>query len=149
MRQFNVIDEATPDHSGFVAQTEARYALRSTAFDVRYGRDVNFSYETDTPYYVLNDVGLTVTQRITGSWDAIGRGGHQTLDYTRNVTAPPGSERRDHGNEWGVGLGYRVGHTLRIGFDVNHYRRSAPDAPGHDYDGLRAGASLSYGLPQQ
>lgn len=148
VRQFDVIDERTPDYTGFVAETVARYAPRATAFDVRYARDVAFSYEINTPYYVLNDIGLAVTQRITHAWELVGRGGHQTLDYTRNLHAIAAPDRTDRATEWGAGIGYRIGRTLRLGFDVNHYRRSAPDVPGHDYDGFRAGGSFSYGLPQ-
>lgn len=146
-RRFNVIDARTPDYTGFVAEATARYAVRATAVDVRYNRDVMFSYETDTPYYLLGDLGLAVTQRLTRDWDLVGRGGRQRLDYTRSA-ATAAADRVDRGTEWGGGVGYRVGHTLRLGFDVNHYRRSAPDAPGHEYDGFRAGGSVTYGLPQ-
>jgi hypothetical protein len=56
-------------------------------------------------------------------------------------------ERIDKGQLFGGGVGYRLGQTLRFGFDVDHYERSSPVA-GRSYGGFRAGGSIGYGLPQ-
>jgi hypothetical protein len=50
---------------------------------------------------------------------------------------------------YGGGTGYRVGQTVRLGLDVNYYRRDAPDATiNRDFHGFRVGGSISYGLQQ-
>lgn len=147
VRHFNVLNQNTPDYNGFVAETDAKYAMGATQFSIRYARDVAFSYEPTTPYYVLNDVGLTVTERVTHAWDLVGRVGRQSLAYTQTASSEL-SNRTDHGTQWGGGIGYRVGETLRLGLDANYYRRQAPAVVGRDYEGLRVGGSVSYGLPQ-
>ena len=50
-------------------------------------RDVAFSYQPTQPYYTLTDVGVTVTQRVTYSWDILGRVGWQALAY-QTITSP-------------------------------------------------------------
>jgi len=54
----------------------------------------------------------------------------------------------DRGTTWGLGLGYRVGDTVRVGFDANHYERRSEVSDLRNYHGLRFGGSVSYGLPQ-
>ena len=93
-------------------------------------------------------LGLTVTQRITYKWDVLGRSSWQSLAYRNVTSAIDLAERTDHSWQLGAGVGYRVGEVLRIGLDGNYFRRDAPDAEYRNYDGLRIGASFSYGLPQ-
>jgi hypothetical protein len=51
----------------------------------------------------------------------------------------------DRVRTYGGGLGYRVGDTLRIGFNIDEQRRSSP-LPRRNYSGVRAGLSLTYGI---
>jgi hypothetical protein len=113
---------------------------------VRVGRDVAFSYEDVNPYYKLTDVALTLTQRLTRSWDVVGRGGRQSLQY-QQLQSSPGNGRTDQGRLYGGGAGYRFGETLRLGLDVNYLVRRSPDL-ARQYNGVRVGASVSYGIPQ-
>ncbi len=147
-RRFNVRDSDIPDFNGLVASVDATYARRSTQFTVKISRDVAYSFEVQQPYYTLTDSILGVTQRITSKWDVVGRVGRQSLAYRNLETVPALLERTDHAALYGGGLGYRLGKTVRFGADVNYYRRDAPSAELRDYSGLRAGASISYGLPQ-
>ena len=50
--------------------------------------------------------------------------------------------------QYGAGVGYRLGRTLRLGVDALYYRRSTVNGPANDYEGMRAGVSVVYGLPQ-
>lgn len=147
-RHFNVLNENTPDYDGFVALINASYVIAATKIDAQFNRDVTYSFETTTPYYALTDVAVTVTERITYKWDVVGRAGHQTLDYraTSNIGNVP--ERVDSGVMYGMGIGFRPGETMRLGFDVNYYHRDSSVVDYRDYDGLRFGASVSYGVPR-
>ena len=149
-RHFNVLDTGTPDFNGVVASVDARYVLRATQFSTRVNRDISYSFEPTSPYYALTDIGLEITQRVTRSWDALVRGGWQSLAY-RNAAGSASSAglplRVDHGTVYGAGARYRLGETARIGVDANYYRRDSQNT-FRTYDGLRVGASVSYGTSQ-
>jgi putative beta-barrel porin BBP2 len=150
-RHFNALNSAIPDFNGVAATADAKYTVGTTQIQTKVSRDLNFSYEALNAYYALTDVTLTVTERITRTWDVVGRVGWQSLDYSESEaqTAPAGTSvsPSENGRQYGFGIGYRLGESVRVGFDVNYLmRRSA--ATLRDYQGLRAGASVSYGLPQ-
>jgi hypothetical protein len=135
-----------PDYQGVVAQVGASYSVRATKFDGVVQRDLEYSFTNFHPYYVLTNVGLTVTQRITDKWDLVGRGSAQRLAYVSMEGLP--DVPPDHLSQYGGGTGYHVGRVMRVGFDVNYVQRHSDLDPLRHYEGLRAGASLSYGLPQ-
>jgi hypothetical protein len=119
----------------------------STQLSAQVTRDIAFSYLERFPYYALTSSALSIKQRISSSWDVAARGGWQTLAY-RGVTTDPGNVPfADHGQFYGMGLGYSIHDTFRIGFDANYYSRSARDSV-RSFNGLRAGASVSYGISQ-
>jgi hypothetical protein len=69
------------------------------------------------------------------------------MDY-KTLQTSTSADRIDKGRIYGAGVGYLVGEALRIGFDANYFQRTAPLAIGRDYQGLRMGASISYGPTQ-
>ena len=147
VRHFSTISSALPDYTGIVASVKTQYTVRATRVGLHVLRDLSYSYLDATPYYALTDFGFDVTQRITYNWDVVARSSWQSMDYQAlagSSVAPP----QDQSWSAGGGVGYRIGHTLRVGFDANYYRRDSQVSAGRDYDGLRAGASISYGLPQ-
>lgn len=146
-RHFDVHDAQTPDYDGLVAAIDARYAIGATQIEAKMDRDVAYSFEALQPYYALTDVGLTVTERITSTWDLVARGGRQSLAY-RSAVPTSAPRRVDRGQTYGAGIGYRVGETVRLGLDANYYRRRSQVSDLRNYEGLRVGASVSYGLPQ-
>jgi hypothetical protein len=145
-RHFNALNDALPDFNGIVAMVDANYVVSSTRIHTRLDRDLNFSYDDSRPYYALTDLSLTLTERITHTWDVTARSGWQTLDY-RQLQDVRISGRTDSGRSYGGGVGHRFGEVLRIGIDVNYLVRRSQDLT-RDYDGLRAGLSISYGTAQ-
>jgi putative beta-barrel porin BBP2 len=147
-RHFNVLNDSIQDYQGLVAAVDARYTLTtSTQLTATVNRDIAFSYEEKLPYYTLTNAGLTVRQRISTAWDLVVRGASQTAAY-RGLTAQSFEKpRTDHGAIFGLGVGYLVNETFRIGVDVNYFTRRSPLSV-HSYDGLRVGASVSYGIAQ-
>jgi hypothetical protein len=145
-RHFNVLSDVVPDYHGPVAAVDAKYLLTtSTQLKARVNRDIQFSFDELTPYYTLSDSGLTITQRIATSWDVIAAGSMQSLAYRSVKLAPVSSARTDRSQVVSLGVGYLVGDTMRIGFDVNYYARQSKIAD-RNYDGFRAGASVTYGI---
>ena len=145
VRHFNGLHAEVPDYTGVVADVNASYVLRSTLVQLRVSRDLNYSYELLRPYYAQLDTGLQLTQRITRRWDLVGRGGRQILDYQHLASATLPA-RTDRSWQAGAGIGYRPAETLRLGLDAIYSRRDSGTFVVRNYDGLRVGASFSYGL---
>ena len=147
-RHFNVLNDSVQDFSGVVAAVDARYTMTtSTQLTAQVSRDIAFSYQEQFPYYALTTSALMLRQRLSSSWDVVARGGLQTLAYGAVTTDPSNVPFTDHGHFYGVGLGYLIGETLRIGFDANYYLRKSQEA-FRTFNGFRAGASVSYGISQ-
>lgn len=147
-RRFDALNSAVPNFQGLVADVEANYRLRATRLDVLFSRDITYSYLLNTPYYLLNDVGLRVTQKITHRWDIVGNVRRQWLGY-REVTTP-GSEpinRVDRSYLVGGGIGYQMGDNVRVGAHINYTGRTSNTVVTTGYNGLRGGLDFSYGLP--
>jgi hypothetical protein len=147
-RRFDALNQGVPDYQGPIAAVDATYIAGPTRFGLKVSRDLTYSYEPAQPYYALTDLGLIITERVTHTWDVVARGGRQTLDYKRLNSVAAGTARTDIVRQYGGGLGYRVGQTLRLGFDAIYYRRLSSEVALRDFAGLRFGASVSYGLPQ-
>jgi hypothetical protein len=146
VRHFNALNDALPDFNGVVAGVNAKYVLSSTMVRLRVDRDLDFSYEAANPYYASTAVGLELTERLNKTWDVIGKADWNSLAYRQfdQIAAAP---RTDVGRGFGLGTGYRLGETLRLGIEGFYsMRRSVETA--RQYDGLRVGASVSYGLAQ-
>lgn len=141
---FRTLSADVPDFHGIVANLELTYTARATRVITRLVRDANYSFELDEPYYVVTDVGVEASQKITSTWDIVGRIGRQTLDYRQFVSLGP-TERTDHGWRTGFGMGRAMNRALRVGVDVDYVKRESPVAT-RTYDGWRVGGSISYGL---
>ena len=144
-RKFTTLERIVPDYGGFIAAVELGYIMRSTRFNGEFNRDVTYSFETTEPYYLQTDWGLAVTQKITTAWDVVGRFGHYKLDY-ETIGLPGANRRSDSGNRYGGGVGYTLGEYVRLGFDVNYMDRTSEADITRNYDGMRAGISVTYGL---
>jgi Putative beta-barrel porin 2 len=149
-RTFTPLREVIPEYRGPVASVDATFVARATRLGLKVGRDVSYSYQKNLPYYTLTDVMLQLTERLSYTWDVVLQGGRQTLDYavirTALLTTDP---QVDTIHQYGAGIGYRVGHTVRFGVDGIYFRRRSNAVPlQRDCEGLRIAASATYGLPQ-
>jgi hypothetical protein len=147
-REFRPRDDLVPRYRGLVAAVDARYTLGGTQLGLRVDRDIVYSIDASAPYYALTDLGATVTQRLTQTWDVVARGSRQWLDYQQLESIALPVARVDDGYMAGTGIGYRIGHSVRVGFDANYYERRSSQLSSRNYNGLRFGGSFAYGLPQ-
>ena len=146
-RNFAPLDPTIPPYRGPVAAVSARYVLGATRFGLKVGRDVAYSYQAEQPYYTMTDVGLDVTERITYAWDVVARASRQRLEYAvRQGLAAPTAPQLDRIAQYGGGIGYRVGRTVRFGIDGHYFQRRSTNATLRDFEGFRVGASITYGL---
>ena len=147
-RKFNTLSPLVPDYGGMIALVDLAYTLRATRFIGRYNRDVTYSFETVEPYYLQTDWSFAVVQKITHTWDVVGRAGRYKLNY--ETIGLPGAERRaDSGNRYGGGIGYTLGQFVRLGFDVNYIDRQSDASSTRNYEGVRAGFTVTYGTKQR
>ena len=113
---------------------------------LRVDRDLDFSYEDANPYYASTAVGLDLTERLNKTWDVLGKAAWQSLAY-RQFKQLGSTPKTDAGYGFGLGTGYRLGEALRLGVDAFYSTRRSVET-ARKYDGLRVGASVSYGLTQ-
>ena len=133
-----------PEFSGVTADVDVSYtAPTQTRLSAAVDRDVQYSYESLTPYYVQTGWTVRLTQRIIGRWDGQVSGGRDRLAYQALFDFAPAA-RTDYVNRFGGGTGYRMAEQVRVSFDVTSYTRRS-DLPGREYSGLRAGVSVTYG----
>jgi hypothetical protein len=147
-RKLNMLGPGVPDYTGVVASVELGYTvLGATRFGVSASRDVFYSYEIQQPYYLQTGLTLTATQHVAGPWDVQARWNGQRLEYRQVATAgnATGSGRTDRVTFYGGGIGYRLGHTTRLGLNLDAYRRRSP-LTTREYRGFKVGSSLTYGF---
>lgn len=133
-----------PTFSGVTADANVSYTAPSqTRLGMAVNRDVQYSYDILTPYYIQTGWTATLTQRVIGRWDAQLTGGRDRLAY-QGILGLSSIERDDHVGRFGGGIGYALGDQVRVSFDVQSFYRSS-DIPGREYGGTRAGVSVTYG----
>jgi hypothetical protein len=142
-RRFRPLTPALPDYSGLLVQAGLGYTmLARTKFDLDLGRDVQYSFEDDEPYYLSTGGRLTVTHQLVGPLDLQAFGGGQTMAYRKSGT--PTDVRRDQVRSYGGGAGYRLRNNMRLGVTWETNRRQSA-LNDRDYVRRRIYASLIYG----
>jgi len=147
-RKLEMLGPGVPDYRGLVASADLGYTLLGTTqFSVGLGRDIFYSFDVQQPYYLQTGLTLTATQHVAGPWDVQARWNGQRLEYRQVATADnaTGSGRTDRVTFYGGGIGYRLGHTTRLGLSLDAYRRRSP-LTTREYRGLKVGSSLTYGF---
>jgi hypothetical protein len=136
-----------PDFKGGTTNVSLSYAARETTrFSLLASRDVQYSFDSTQPYYLLAGFTAVAQQRLFGPFDLEGRLGRQRLSYRDRagvVVAVLG--RVDHAQTYGGGLGFHVGSDLRLAFNLEHQRRLS-EVANRNYSGLRIGMTATYGL---
>lgn len=151
LRRFRPRATEVPAFDGIVATVNLGYTLLGmTRFGVTVQRDLAYSIEDDTPYYVLTGAGGSLTQRIGGPFDV-------TAGITRRWLAYRGHERagsRDGGiaeaprrdviDVATAGLGVQLGSVTRLGVTVEFAERRSNSPRGRPFERTKLFASLTY-----
>lgn len=150
-RRFRPRERFVPAFDGIVATVHLGYTfLGVTRFGVTLERDVAYSFEDETPYYVLTGAGGTVTQRIGGPVDLVAGGTRRWLAYRGLLSAgtPSGSAaeaaRRDLLDVATIGVGVGLGPVTRFGVTAEYARRRSNSPRGRPFERLKLFASLTY-----
>jgi len=143
-RDFEPLTPGLPGYKGATTSVNLSYTLlSSTRFAVQVGRDIQYSYDIATPYYLLTGASGSIAQQLFGPLDVVGRIGAQRLAYQdlgSVVVLLPNEV--DHVRSYGMGLGYHLSSGTRIGFNVDEETRTSA-VVSRQYDGLKYGMSVT------
>lgn len=145
-RDFQPVQPGLPDYKGSIAAADLSYILLGTTrFSVGVIREVQYSYDINQPYYLQTGLNASIAQQLFGPLDVVGRAGAQQLAYRDRAGAVIlASNRADRVRTYGGGVGYHMGRDLRIGVNIDHYKRTSP-LSNRQYEGLMFGTSVTYG----
>ncbi len=146
-RDFRPSSAGLADFRGVTTAVNLSYtALEMTKFSVKANRDIEYSFDTNQPYYLLTGVEGSIAQQLFGPVDIVGRLGFESLAYQDRAGAVVAvADRVDRVRTYGVGVGYRLSRDLQVGVNVDHSQRDS-DVAQRQYRGLRIGTSITYGL---
>lgn len=136
-----------PNYQGSTAKVGLSYvAFGSTRFAVGFSRDVQYSFDINQPYYLQTGVTGSIAQQIFGPFDVVMRAGTASLAYRNRAGAViQVSDRVDHQQTYGGGLGYHMSRDLRLGVNVDRDHRIS-DLAAREYNNLRIGSAVTYGF---
>lgn len=144
VRLFNALSPLVPDYNGLIARASATYTVHdSMQINPTFNRDVDYSFDPESPYFLSTNSGVTVTQALGTFWDVRARYQHASLAY-RAFAQSVIPAHSDSGNSVGAGIGRKLPNGIRIGFDVDHVSRQST-IDGRQFGGYRVGGSFSYG----
>jgi len=132
----------------------ASAGLSSTLFGVtRLGfladRDVSYSWEFLSPYYIRTGVGASVRQALGRRLDVMVGGqryGHRYRDATGAEVRWLGVPRVDVVRNLDVGVGFRLKRDTHVAVGGSYWERTSNLQLFRDYRGLRAGLSITHGF---
>jgi len=144
-REFNPQAPVLPKYRGLVGSVGLAYTLHdATVFRVEATRDVEYSFEPTTPYYLLTTGRLTLSQRIVGPCEVIALGGQDKLQY-QGVEGSAMSGRVDRTLTVGGGVGFRLSPTMRLAVIYDYAERVSNQLDRRAYLRRRVFASAIYG----
>jgi hypothetical protein len=141
--RFRPLSGALPDYSGVYVLTTLGYTLLGrTKFDWQVSRDVQYSFDDASPYYLDTGTRLIVTHQLVGRFDVQATGGRQRLEYRSSGAGV--ADRVDHAKLLGAGIGIRIRENVRLGINGEYARRTS-ERIARQYERRRIFASLNYG----
>jgi hypothetical protein len=144
-RQFTPRASALAGFSGLVGSANVSYTLlNATTFGVEATRDVMYSFEPATPYYLATSGRLTLSQRIAGPWELIALAGRDRLQY-QGLAGLPAVGRIDRTVNIGGGVGFRISPSLRLAIIYDHTERVSNTRVRRAYERRRLFASATLG----
>lgn len=149
-RRFTPTSPDTPAYTGATVSANVSVVTPlSTKLTMEVARDVEYSFESEQPYYLFSGFGVSGAQRVFGRLDAIGSVGIRSLSYRHVLaTVVPPLARRDRVLTYGGGPSYRLGLRMRMWFEIERHQRTSQVAD-RSYRGLRYSVTMMYGTPSR
>ncbi|MGH9407877.1 MAG: outer membrane beta-barrel protein [Vicinamibacterales bacterium] len=148
---FQPSSASVPGWSGLsVVATLSTADLGRYRFDGTFTRDVRYSYDLTTPYYVTAGGTINATILLVGPFDAKLTATRQSMQYRQEQTAATaaGLGGTDTYTDYGGGFGYRIRDRLRVGITVDWGQRASDISLDRTYHDHRILASFTWGALQ-
>jgi Putative beta-barrel porin 2 len=143
-RRFTALDARTPDFTGLIASATGGVTLYERhRLDFAVNRDLNFSYDRETPYYIATGGSLTWTWLFAGPVDLKASVGRNRMQYHGQGNVGPTT--RDIYSTYGVGTGYRVRPRLRLGINGDWIRRKSGTSADRVFENNRIYGTVTWG----
>lgn len=138
-RRFEPLSPEVPGYSGLVSSV----GIGATIYErhqmaLFFSRDVQYSYDLESTYYVGTGGSVTWTWLLGGPIDVRGTAGRVLMAYRKGQPS-------DTSTTYGGGVGYRFSNRARLGINVNWVRRDSGASAGREYRNKRIFAGLSWG----
>jgi hypothetical protein len=146
-RRFSPRSGALTPYSGFVATATVGTTLWNRhRVEMVFARDIRYSYERNTPYYLATGGNVTVTSQLAGPFDLRLTGSRQLLAY-RGLRGELAAERPgdDTASSYGGGFGYRLRDQLRLGLNAEWAGRDSQLSLDREYRNRRIFVSVTWG----
>jgi hypothetical protein len=141
-RRFITASPTVNDYSGFVSQVNIGATIYTRhQMQARFLRDVQYSYDITSAYYLNTGGSITWTYLLAGPIDLRGTAGRTRMDYSVADEALG----REHQTTYGGGVGYRFGSRARLGVNAEWQRRDSTRSPDRIYRNHRIFAGLTWG----
>ena len=145
---FNPVNAAVPAYTGMVAKFSIdSNVLDGTRLGLTWDRDLSYSYESATPYYLIKGIGGSIRRQLIRDTDVIVSGNRTAYEY-QSLIGVSGASRQDVTTTWSMDFGYRVNRDMRVGFAVAKWQRTSTSVAAREYSGLRAGVTVTYAQSQ-
>jgi hypothetical protein len=143
-RRFTAVDPQTPDFTGLVASATGGVTLYERhRLDFSVNRDLSYSYDRATPYYIATGGSLTWTWLLAGPVDLKASIGRNQMRYHGQGSA--GATSTDTYSTYSVGTGYRIRRWLRAGINGDWVRRASQTSPDRVFENNRIYGTLTWG----
>jgi hypothetical protein len=145
VRAFRPQSSLLREFTGLTAAIAVGYSfLSDTRISVAFDRDLRYSFEQLTPYYISTAGRVAVTKRMIGNLDGQVFAGAERIAYEARLDAPAISNR-DSVRTYGAGIGYRVRDGGRLALNFDQTKRSST-ANDREYSRGRIYTTLTYGF---
>lgn len=143
-RKFTAEDPALQDFTGLIAEVTAGTTLYERhRLDVTVNRDLSYSYEPVTPYYVHTGASLGWTYQIAGPFDVKLSAGRNSMRY--RVRGNDAARPTDTFFTYSAGAGYRLTRRLRLGVNADWSSRESEISPNRTYENNRIYGTVTWG----
>ena len=147
-RRFRPKSSAMPAYSGLVATVGLGTTVYGrNRFDATFSRDLRYSYETTTPYYLATGGTLVWIFQVVGPFDVRATGTRQRMDY-REFEGVTTATPADTYTAYGGGFGYRLRGNVRLGINAEWSQRDSEISGDRNFHNRRIFASFTWGRPQ-
>jgi hypothetical protein len=144
-RQFTPLDPLTPKFAGVVAEVGAGFtAFESHRFEVRVHRDLDYSYDRATPYFVATSESLEWTHSLGGLFDVKLNALHDRMHYMGPTGTPTVGD--DVYTTYGAGFGYHLRPHFRLGVQGDWSTRDSQRDSSRGYRNRKIYGTLTWGI---